>query len=147
MSSPSQDRGSSTQDRGSSTRFPPTKGQTTITMSSSGSGIGSKSSSWKPGSSTVSSRAESSSGGPLSPSSVPAKTSGAAAVAKASPGGGAKGAFSRAKTIVGLDVTSAESSRMRQNADRIAYWKRWGPYLSERQWSTVREDYSANGSW
>jgi len=27
-------------------------------------------------------------------------------------------------------------------------WKRWGPYLSERQWATVREDYSANGdSW
>ena len=24
-------------------------------------------------------------------------------------------------------------------------WKKWGPYLSERQWGTVREDYSANG--
>ena len=24
-------------------------------------------------------------------------------------------------------------------------WKRWGPYLSERQWGTVREDYSENG--
>ena len=26
-----------------------------------------------------------------------------------------------------------------------AYWRRWGPYLSERQWGTVREDYSATG--
>src|SRR5882757_7322471 len=26
-----------------------------------------------------------------------------------------------------------------------AAWKKWGPYLSERQWGTVREDYSANG--
>lgn len=26
-------------------------------------------------------------------------------------------------------------------------WKEWGPYLSERQWATVREDYSYNGSW
>jgi len=60
---------------------------------------------------------------------------------------GAKGAFTRAKTIVGLDVSSAESSRLKQNEERMAYWKRWGPYLSERQWSTVREDYSANGSW
>ena len=28
---------------------------------------------------------------------------------------------------------------------RVKNWKRWGPYLSERQWGTVREDYSANG--
>ncbi len=27
-----------------------------------------------------------------------------------------------------------------------ARWRQWGPYLSERQWGTVREDYSANGS-
>ena len=26
-----------------------------------------------------------------------------------------------------------------------ANWKKWGPYLSERQWGTVREDYSVNG--
>jgi hypothetical protein len=30
-------------------------------------------------------------------------------------------------------------------ADRAAGWKRWGPYLSERAWGTVREDYSAGG--
>ena len=27
----------------------------------------------------------------------------------------------------------------------VSAWKKWGPYLSERQWGTVREDYSANG--
>lgn len=26
-------------------------------------------------------------------------------------------------------------------------WREWGPYLSERQWGTVREDYSEDGSW
>ena len=30
-------------------------------------------------------------------------------------------------------------------ADTAAGWKRWGPYLSERAWGTVREDYSADG--
>ena len=41
-----------------------------------------------------------------------------------------------------------ETERIRANDAREANWKRWGPYLSERQWGTVREDYSANGdSW
>ena len=31
------------------------------------------------------------------------------------------------------------------NAKREAYWVQWGPYLPERQWATVREDYSSNG--
>ncbi len=35
---------------------------------------------------------------------------------------------------------------MEQDAKREANWKRWGPYLSERQWGTVREDYSPDGS-
>ena len=39
-----------------------------------------------------------------------------------------------------------EEARLQQDHDRTAYWKRWGPYLSERQWGTVREDYSPNGS-
>ncbi len=38
-----------------------------------------------------------------------------------------------------------ESLRLRRNATKQEYWLRWGPYLSERQWGTVREDYSANG--
>ena len=41
-----------------------------------------------------------------------------------------------------------EKQRLAQDARREKNWKRWGPYLSERQWGTVREDYSANGdSW
>jgi hypothetical protein len=40
----------------------------------------------------------------------------------------------------------AESRRLADDRRRIANWKRWGPYLSERQWGTVREDYSADGS-
>jgi hypothetical protein len=39
----------------------------------------------------------------------------------------------------------AEQKRLREDAARKANWKRWGPYLSERQWGTVREDYSDNG--
>ncbi|XP_077968384.1 uncharacterized protein LOC144422258 [Styela clava] len=40
----------------------------------------------------------------------------------------------------------AEEVRLDEDKNRIANWKRWGPYLSERQWGTVREDYSADGS-
>jgi hypothetical protein len=38
-----------------------------------------------------------------------------------------------------------ETLRLQQDDRREKNWKRWGPYLSERQWGTVREDYSANG--
>ena len=38
-----------------------------------------------------------------------------------------------------------ESQRLAEDADRTHNWKRWGPYLAERQWGTVREDYSASG--
>jgi len=38
-----------------------------------------------------------------------------------------------------------EERRLAEDAARTRNWKRWGPYLSERQWGTVREDYSANG--
>ena len=38
---------------------------------------------------------------------------------------------------------TAEHSRLE---DKAAGWKRWGPYLSERQWGTVREDYSTDGN-
>jgi len=40
---------------------------------------------------------------------------------------------------------SAEAQRLQASRSRAVHWKRWGPYLSERQWGTVREDYSANG--
>src|SRR5687768_8303061 len=39
----------------------------------------------------------------------------------------------------------AEAGRLRDDAERRAHWKQWGPYLSERAWGTVREDYSADG--
>ncbi|HXV48156.1 MAG TPA: glucosidase, partial [Candidatus Binatia bacterium] len=39
-----------------------------------------------------------------------------------------------------------EELRLEQDRQRKVNWKRWGPYLSERQWGTVREDYSPNGA-
>ena len=39
-----------------------------------------------------------------------------------------------------------EERRLQESQDRTAHWKRWGPYLAERQWGTVREDYSAHGT-
>ncbi|GAB3761005.1 glucosidase [Ramlibacter monticola] len=39
----------------------------------------------------------------------------------------------------------AEHSRLRQAREGRAPWRKWGPYLSERQWGTVREDYSESG--
>jgi hypothetical protein len=41
---------------------------------------------------------------------------------------------------------TAEHQRLKVDAARSKNWKRWGPYLSERQWATVREDYSAYGN-
>jgi hypothetical protein len=38
-----------------------------------------------------------------------------------------------------------EEARLQASRERTAHWKRWGPYLSERAWGTVREDYSADG--
>src|SRR5688500_14623769 len=43
------------------------------------------------------------------------------------------------------DSAPAEVVRLREDAARVQNWKRWGPYLSERQWGTVREDYSRDG--
>ena len=44
-----------------------------------------------------------------------------------------------------LSDMSAEHCRLQREANRQENWKRWGPYLSERQWGTVREDYSSQG--
>jgi len=41
---------------------------------------------------------------------------------------------------------TAEQKRLFEDREKKARWKRWGPYLSERQWGTVREDYSPNGT-
>jgi hypothetical protein len=40
---------------------------------------------------------------------------------------------------------TAEQKRLEENQKRSIPIELWGPYLSERQWGTVREDYSANG--
>ncbi|MGZ9274292.1 MAG: MGH1-like glycoside hydrolase domain-containing protein, partial [Nitrospira sp.] len=40
---------------------------------------------------------------------------------------------------------NAENQRLNEAREGKANWKKWGPYLSERQWGTVREDYSENG--
>ena len=43
-------------------------------------------------------------------------------------------------------AVGAEGLRLQEDAARQKNWKRWGPYLAERQWATVREDYSAAGT-
>lgn len=40
---------------------------------------------------------------------------------------------------------NAEQKRLDEAREHTAPWRKWGPYLSERQWGTVREDYSSNG--
>src|SRR5262245_45376123 len=45
-----------------------------------------------------------------------------------------------------LAPLSAEHERLRRSDAKEVAWKLWGPYPSERQWGTVREDYSADGN-
>src|SRR6185295_8824810 len=40
---------------------------------------------------------------------------------------------------------NAEQLRLQESREQKVRWRKWGPYLSDRQWGTVREDYSANG--
>jgi hypothetical protein len=40
---------------------------------------------------------------------------------------------------------NAEQMRLEETREKKSSWKKWGPYLSERQWGTVREDYSEGG--
>jgi hypothetical protein len=40
---------------------------------------------------------------------------------------------------------TAEARRLEEAREKLIPWRQWGPYLSERQWGTVREDYSENG--
>src|SRR5262245_29176947 len=52
----------------------------------------------------------------------------------------------RRRTSASLPSRIAEQQRLEEDARREKHWKRWGPYLSERAWGTVREDYSADGA-
>ncbi len=47
---------------------------------------------------------------------------------------------------MGSAAGTAEHARIVAAGSGAGLWRRWGPYLSERQWGTVREDYSAHGS-
>ncbi|MGH7038936.1 MAG: hypothetical protein ACREE1_12455, partial [Stellaceae bacterium] len=42
-------------------------------------------------------------------------------------------------------ILTAEAARLKEIRNGVR-WRRWGPYLSERQWGTVREDYSPGGT-
>ena len=53
---------------------------------------------------------------------------------------------SETKDLRPNEPVDAESLRLAQDASRERNWKRWGAYLSERQWGTVREDYSEHGN-
>ena len=48
-------------------------------------------------------------------------------------------------TVKGECSMNSEQKRLEEDRRGLAAWKKWGPYLSERQWGTVREDYSAEG--
>ena len=39
-----------------------------------------------------------------------------------------------------------EAARLREAREPNKFWKKWRPYLAERQWGTVREDYSQDGN-
>jgi hypothetical protein len=41
---------------------------------------------------------------------------------------------------------TAEERRLRETREKRVHWRRWGPYLADRQWGTVREDYSSHGT-
>ncbi|KAL6939269.1 hypothetical protein ACO0RG_003103 [Hanseniaspora osmophila] len=43
-------------------------------------------------------------------------------------------------------MANPELARLQQDKDKTHDWKKWGPYLSERSWGTVREDYSSDGN-
>ncbi|HEY9611184.1 MGH1-like glycoside hydrolase domain-containing protein, partial [Allocoleopsis sp.] len=45
-----------------------------------------------------------------------------------------------------MTTPTQEEIRLKEALSHKAHWRRWGPYLSDRQWGTVREDYSANGN-
>ena len=51
-----------------------------------------------------------------------------------------------AASDAGRPAGGAEAQRLEADERREANWSRWGPYLAERQWGTVREDYSSGGT-
>ena len=51
----------------------------------------------------------------------------------------------KSTTTADKSTTTVEGKRLEEATGRSVHWKRWGPYLTERQWGTVREDYSEHG--
>src|SRR6187399_538873 len=60
-------------------------------------------------------------------------------------GGTAKRGSARASDEPSRSVDVVEQRRLNDAREAGIPWKKWGPYLSERQWGTVREDYSSSG--
>ncbi len=61
-----------------------------------------------------------------------------------------KGSYVENSRKKGLQVFTYFSSDGAEELGRLnsgGDWRLWGPYLSERQWGTVREDYSTDGNW
>jgi hypothetical protein len=54
-------------------------------------------------------------------------------------------ALSLAQITPAFFSATVEHRRLKEDSTGARKWKQWGPYLSERQWATVREDYSADG--
>jgi hypothetical protein len=54
-------------------------------------------------------------------------------------------AWQEALTRVKGEAVTQEEHRLEASHQRTMHWKRWGPYVSERAWGTVREDYSPHG--
>ncbi len=53
--------------------------------------------------------------------------------------------MAKPKRPIASEQENPEQVRLAEDAARTKNWKRWGPYLAERQWGTVREDYSPDG--
>src|SRR5438093_478710 len=53
---------------------------------------------------------------------------------------------SAATEVRGKPSMTAENQRLQEAREQKVPWRKWGPYLSERQWGTVREDYSETGN-
>jgi hypothetical protein len=51
-----------------------------------------------------------------------------------------------AKSSTADPTKTAEALRLDEASENGVQWRQWGPYLSERQWGTVREDYSEDGN-
>lgn len=82
---------------------------------------------------------------PLAPKPPPKTSKAASGDSKIQQNGPTKNYRQRLSESLGVDYHGVEKYRLLQDENRERHWKRWGPYLSDRQWATVREDYSDNG--